>query len=392
MNLETALKILKENLYFVESKDFAEFDHGTVGKYAALRKKNREAMTAKKSKFDDPGRYNDHMGKKWLNVNDKSFETIAMAALDGLCDTARTDSEDDYKNIKTKEDLLRFLDENPKWEERICSEEARPNYEDDSFKEYIGIWPFLKQFMSKGKVRVYRGVTLTSAELKEWFEEDKYILTNKEHLIKKLNNENKEFNSYSVDIHIAENFAGKGAYMQPYYVILSADADNKDINWAFSAYLMGRHCSTHENELNINNSKVLSNIKIQSCHLPKHIWELEYDLVKDFGDFYGGYLNDEESGTQSCVLLDGDGNRHCDDEFSAITGYGNSIVTVYVEDVGYNFFNLDTGKYLSNKWFFEAEPFYDGEEFANVTVDNTGTWYKLYTDGTLEENNEDDRY
>lgn len=382
MNLKIANMLLEEDPIFTESENFAAYDQETVGKYAELRKKNREKMTLNKSKFNDPLQYNDRMGRKWLNVNDKSFETIAMAALDGLCDTSRTNNDDDYKNIKTKGDLLRFFDENPKWEERICSENVRPgNYND--FNDYIGIWPFLKQFMNKGRVRVYRGVTLSSEELQNWVKEDKYILTNKERLIKKLSNENKEFNSYSVDLSIAENFAGKTAYWTPYYVILSADADNKDINWAFSAYLMGRHCSTHENELNINNSKELANIKIISCNLPKHTWELNYDVVKNFGDYCVGY-NNNQNGSRECVILDNKGQKLCDDTFSDIGRDGHGLVLVNIDELGYNYFNLRTKKYISDTWFAYAEPFYDDEDYTIVEDDN-GVSGRLYTNGQLEE-------
>lgn len=384
MNLKTALKILKENLYIVESDKFAEYDQKTVGNYAELRKKNREAMTAKKSGFNDPKRYNDCEGSKWLNVNSKDYNTIAMAALDGWTDTGRGD-DNAYASIKSAEDLAAYMKKDPRFDDRLNSKEVRPGNYDDSFIDYVGIWPFLKQFMGKGKIKVYRGVTLSSEMIKSMLVKDKYALSNKEHLIKALANENKEFNSYSVDYSIAQNFSGMTAYNDPYFVILEGEADNKDINWAFTAYLFARHGSTVESELNINNSKPLSNLKIKNCRLPKQRWELEYDAVKRFQDFCWCKVKDEED----IVLVKPNGESLTDDTYDDIIGGSDrGWICVSAGYKGFNFVNVETGEYISDEWFDTASPFYDDCEYTDVT--NNNKYYRLYDDGHLEEKDDND--
>ena len=51
------------------------------------------------------------------------------------------------------------------------------------------------------------------------------------------------------------------------YVLFSAEVDNNDVNWAFTAYLDGRHGSVYESELNINNLKRLKNVKLVSYNI-----------------------------------------------------------------------------------------------------------------------------
>ena len=46
--------------------------------------------------------------------------------------------------------------------------------------------------------------------------------------------------------------------------MIAAEVEPNDINFAFTAYLMGRHGGMEEYELNINNLRQLKNIRIVS--------------------------------------------------------------------------------------------------------------------------------
>jgi hypothetical protein len=99
---------------------------------------------------------------------------------------------------------------------------------------------------------------------------DKRILYSPERILQYVDNTTKEFNSFSVDKSISNNFAD--IYDESIAsLVYSADVDNNDINWAFTAYLFGRHGGIGEQELNVNNLKKLKNVKIESLNIDKAI-------------------------------------------------------------------------------------------------------------------------
>lgn len=122
--------------------------------------------------------------------------------------------------------------------------------------------------MGKGTVHVYRGLDLSN-KIYYLLAMDRRILYSPERLLKYVDNTTKEFNSFSVDRSISKFFANN--YESTASLVYSADVDNNDINWAFTAYLFGRHGGIGEAELNINNLKKLKNIKIEAINIDKAI-------------------------------------------------------------------------------------------------------------------------
>lgn len=205
---------------------------------AATRKRHASNIT-----YQDDKRYNDHEGALWLNVKHKDFHTIAAAVLTGMYDTGRLQqhSNVDIDEIVASEDSIDTYLENNKHAKSLVN----------------ATWNFLKQYMSKGTVTVYRGLELTD-KVKTLLQSDPYILYNPARIIQYVDNTTKEFNSFSVSKVVASGFATQCQE----HILFSAEVDNNDINWAFTAYLDGRHGGIGEYELNINNLKRLKNVKL----------------------------------------------------------------------------------------------------------------------------------
>ncbi len=130
------------------------------------------------------------------------------------------------------------------------------------------VWDFLSFYMGKGTVRVYRGLDLSS-KIYYFLTMDRRILYSPERLLQYVDNTTKEFNSFSTDKFVSNSFANN--YESTASLVYSADVDNNDINWAFTAYLFGIHGGIDEHELNINNLKKLKNIKIEAINIDKAI-------------------------------------------------------------------------------------------------------------------------
>lgn len=197
--------------------------------------------------YQDDQRYNDHEGIQWLNVKNRDFYTIAAAVITGMYDTGKINSSIDIDAaLSSKESIDKYL--------------SRRGYEKSLVDK---VWNFLKQYMNKGTVTVYRGLELTQ-KLIPIIQQDPYILYNPARMLQYVDNTTKEFNSFSTHEAIATNFATQFASLDTPHILFSAEVDNNDVNWAFTAYLDGRHGSINEYELNINNLKRLKNIKVLS--------------------------------------------------------------------------------------------------------------------------------
>lgn len=228
-----------------------------------MTKKGREKRNAKNTYKDDE-RYNDHEGTLWLDVKQKDRFTLSLAIISGLIDSGKIDCfndgienypggdelyMEDIFNLDDIEDGAQLLDE---------------LYYFPSLNEFIDeVCGFLEDNMGKKHLRVYRGLELDSYKLAQIYKKDKYVFQSPIRLVQYLDNTTKEFNSFSVNGEIALNFTD-GA---DNYVVFSGEIDNNDVNWAFSAYLMGRHGTIAEAELNLNNLKHLKNIRINDLNI-----------------------------------------------------------------------------------------------------------------------------
>lgn len=251
------MKSYKE--FLAEFTEFPKVFADKYGHFAAQAAKNREARTKAQTTYEDDLRYKDHEGRLWLNVKQKDKITIYTAVLTGMIDSNRNIKQqmqiEDLRDVDTLKSMLaRF----PK---------AR------AFAE--SVWNFLSQYMGKGTVHVYRGLDLSS-KIYYLLAMDRRILYSPERILQYVDNTTKEFNSFSVDKSVSDGFADKihtntNANMPVASLVYSADVDNNDVNWAFTAYLFGRHGSLGEQELNINNLKKLKNIKIETINISSAI-------------------------------------------------------------------------------------------------------------------------
>ena len=238
------------------------------GQYFDMNAKAREKR-ANNITYQDDQRYNDHEGSLWLNVKKKDYHTIAAAVVTGMIDTHRIklDRIKVDKIMSSTDELDAFIKNDPYVSNLVSN-----------------VWNFLKRYMSKGTVKVYRGIELTSA-LRNAVQNDPYIVYNPERLLQYVDNTTKEFNSFSIDPDISINFAQHSRYNGQGYMLFSAEVDNNDVNWAFTAYLDGRHGGVGESELNINNLKRLKNVKLVSYNIgfaqTKRLLKIVYVPIKN---------------------------------------------------------------------------------------------------------------
>lgn len=262
MNLNEALDLLKKNNYLTELTALPKIYDDEYGSYAKMTNKGREKRNAKITYKDDE-RYNDHEGTLWLDVKQKDHFTLTLAALSGLIDSGGINYYNDgikqnYPAGTTMKDIFN-LDVIEGRDELLDELSHFPR-----LKKLIDkICEFLEDKMNKKHLRVYRGLELDSRKLSQLYKKDKYIFQSPVRLVQYLDNTTKEFNSFSLDEEIAINFTDRADD----YIVFSGEIDNNDVNWAFTAYLMGRHSSIGEAELNLNNLKHLKNIRINYLNI-----------------------------------------------------------------------------------------------------------------------------
>jgi hypothetical protein len=161
-----------------------------------------------------------------------------------------------------------------------------------------------------------------------------------------------------------------------YSIVISAEAEPNDINFAFTAYLYGYFDNKVEvnSELNINNIKELSNFKIERYIKPENIDNDEY----------------EKSSTI---------NRQNISDYEIEDEYNNSIITslgenperykVVIKNNYYNIFDLKTNKLVYKEWFKRLHYDLGSEPFTVISKDNKYNYitkhFKLIFDTWLDE-------
>ena len=252
MNLREAKELLRSYGFIVESEEWTDYERKQYGAHIdknvdAYNKSGRENLIT----YTDDERYNDHEGKRWLNTKKADEKTLWLAYIDGVLDTMSSSN-------KNYESLLAAYKEG--------DIETAKKYIDAENAE-LTINFLLKH--RRGKVTVYRGVIAKREELPK-----NYVTTkDKEKIFKLLGNTTKRFNSFSVDPEVCKHFlkancGGLFGIMMLFMrdnvpVLIGAEAEPNDINFAFTAYLGGRHKNyNYESELNISNLRALKNPRI----------------------------------------------------------------------------------------------------------------------------------
>lgn len=294
----------------------------------------------------DTGFFSDAMGKDWINVKNTDYYTLALAALDGMfnryirtaaliklsyerkdvnleeLDTIQQQDEllDKYGNDLTKIDISEYLDDETCFEpyyiafldnnittlakfNEFFSNKANlmrflRNVTKDNSSEIMSLIKDIVEFLQNATenkfVKVYRGISINHNKLLEWYKQDRLIKTNPLRILKYVDNTTKEFNSYSTDISVAEEFAKHtqdGVFYNDDlsktpthdYIIISGKAAKHNINFAFSAYLAGKSLSTSEKELCINSYEPLTDIKVEQYKFNVDVDDKLFAVQKRFG-------------------------------------------------------------------------------------------------------------
>ena len=252
MNLSEAKELLHNHGFIVESEEWTEYERKQYGTHidknvTAYNKSGREKLIT----YTDDERYNDHEGKRWLNTKKTDEKTLWLAYIDGVLDT--------------------MSESNKKYQPLLA---AYKEGDIETAKKYIDIEnaELTINFLLKhrrGRVTVYRGVLAKREKLPKNCNTTKA----REQIINLLSNKTKRFNSFSVDPEVSRHFLQNTCsgwingmmivYKAKIPVLISAEVEPNDINFAFTAYLGGRHKNyNYESELNISNLRDLKNFKI----------------------------------------------------------------------------------------------------------------------------------
>lgn len=295
----------------------------------------------------DTGFFSDAMGKDWIHVKNTDYYSLVLAALDGMFNryvrtAALIKLTKEYENINLEEidtaqnldavidkfgndlskiDISKYLNEEtcfkPFYEAFLDNDITTLAKFNEFFSNKANLMRFVRRTSSKDDsseimplvndivkflqdaaetkfVTVYRGISIDHNKLLEWYKHDKLLKTNPLRILKYIDNTAKEFNSYSTDISVAEEFAKHTQDGKFYnddlsktpthdYIIISGKAAKHNINFAFSAYLAGKSLSAAEQELSINSYEPLTDIKVEQYKFNLNVNDNLFDVQKRFG-------------------------------------------------------------------------------------------------------------
>ena len=378
MNLNEAIDLLKKNKYLVELTALPKIYTDEYGIYAKMTKKGREKRNAKNTYKDDE-RYNDHEGTLWLDVKQKDRFTLSLAIISGLIDSGKIDCFNDGIEHYPGGDELYIEDIFNLDDIEDGADLLDKLYYFPSLNEFIDeVCGFLEDNMGKKHLRVYRGLELDSYKLAQIYKKDKYVFQSPIRLVQYLDNTTKEFNSFSVNGEIAINFTDG----TDNYIVFSGEIDNNDVNWAFTAYLMGRHGTIAEAELNLNNIKHLKNIKINDLNITDRakkeakLYVKRPDLIHveklltNAADYFLIRSND----SPNYILVDNDCKKILDKPVKKIeldgTRAGGYIIVMF-EDETFCLISRTTGKILFKNGCDEILRVYE----KKIYVKNGSSYY-----------------
>lgn len=254
--------------------------------YQKYIKLNQNTLNKRSIRHKDTGGWHDYLGSIWLACKRSDAYTLIMAALHGMMDkydfkSYGGDRTTDYYDTLSVDDKKLYLELFKKVNTYSGHENGftrcfnTKNQVELFYKcnlmAYTNITELINdlyELMNTGRVKVYRGISITRKRYLELCKKDKLLIYNPNRILKYVDNTTKKFNSFSTDPKTAKRFSlTQYTNSDEYYgVIVEGIADRSDINWAFTAYL--RIQEPGEKELNINNGKVLKDMRVYSSNLP----------------------------------------------------------------------------------------------------------------------------
>lgn len=388
MKLIEAIEYIKSCGLILESPAFNMMDDEIVGRSAKMTAMSHNKAGRNNVKYDDDQRYNDYQGIKWLDVKKRDNRTLASAIIDGMTDVVLTDIDTHIEDLENK---LKFSILSPDVQKKInddivASEKNKKKIQDmynsvsnmDELSKFIDdvldieandvntILNFLDRY-KHGMTTVYRGFSFTDEEYEKLVGNADMRKTSS--ILQFLNNKTKKFNSFSTNPNTAEEFS-KSSRNGNHSFVIAAEVEPNDINFAFTAYLMGRHGTISEYELNINNLKDLKNLrvvtdidaeikrlerKLPSVESLQSMIDKSKDINKvfdqcrttDFGDdiyigLYNGYSTLIKKNKVLFPLTRSFFENVCKD-----------VILIYDVKGSIKLFNLNTG-FMSNKLFIDV--------------------------------------
>lgn len=197
----------------------------------------------------------DYDGISWKYVKKRDDYTLNLAFIDGWCDNPRNkETHEDYMALKTKEDVQEFM---------IRRRDLR-----DKFDRALR---FLKKHFKSSRheplqgrgMKVYRGYKWDKTEWDDACKAFGKVPKTGRELMDLVDNTTKEFNSFSSSRDVAAAMFANKSVNPRVTLLISGIAEPHDIYYAFTMYLMGRHGSDVEQELNIGNAKKLRDLKVE---------------------------------------------------------------------------------------------------------------------------------
>lgn len=259
MDLNEAINILNNTGYLIE-KSPLENEYGVRNIYGHNFFKN-DSSTLKLKNKDKISDTIVEEGEDWITVKKKDTITLSLAILDGILEFKKMyaklpeDEKYAYEVFFDEPDIQNFNDINDKNIHRLI----------EKYKDVIDdILNFLKKYMH-GTFTVYRGLSLSPDVIKKY-------KNYRGALAKALTNKNKFYNSFSPDIDDTM------AYANPVFadydnipVIIAGEATPNIINFAFTAYILGRDYAQGLYSHNTYNLKMPRELNISNLHELKNL-------------------------------------------------------------------------------------------------------------------------
>lgn len=164
-------------------------------KYIELNKASRERRNKLYKGRDS---YQDDLGQNWLNIKAKDYDTLFAAFIDGIRSKSKA------KQFNNQYEFDEYVYNNPNFAEK-----------------FEKIYNELKQCMTKGFIKLYRGLTLDSKQtwLKQLILKNPKILQRPSLLLDYVNNTTKSYNSFSPNIEVARRYASLDNHIDSYIII-----------------------------------------------------------------------------------------------------------------------------------------------------------------------------